>query len=155
MKPILLLLLPLIIFKANSQNYSIDYLLDYLQKSGYYEVIFSIKSLYGNDFAIGFCKTYVVMTLHCEEVVAVYMIKIGGTRGANSVKPSSKIVPQNEIDKINDLIDFLNQNYLDILLKNNNNDMNEVKKKSIILKKTLSNKSNKSNNQYVLVEKEY
>ena len=143
MKAILLLLLSLIILKANSQSndeYSINSFLDYLQESGYYEVIFGIKLSYGNDYAIGFCKTYVAMTSDCELVVVIYMI----IRTATPVKPSYTL--QEENDKIDEIVNYIKQTFLDILLKNNNNDINEVNDKLEIFKNTLIKefKKNKS-----------
>ena len=143
MKAILLLLLSLIILKANSQNnnnYSIDSFLDYLQESGYYEVIFGIKLSYGNDYAIGFCKTYVAMTSDCELVVVIYMIiRIRARADIKEidVKPSSNSTVQDEIKKIDEMMNYIKQTYLDILLKNNNNDINEVNDKLVIFRKTL------------------
>ena len=143
MKAILFLLLPLIILKTNSQinnDYSIDSFLDYLQNSGYYEVILGIKLLYGNDYAISFCKTYVAMTSDCELVVVIYMI----IRTATPVKPSYTL--QEENDKIDEIVNYIKQTFLDILLKNNNNDINEVNDKLEIFKNTLIKefKKNKS-----------
>ena len=62
-----------IIFAFNGDTtYSIDALLDYLQESGYYEIIYQVKIYFGNDFAIDFCKE-IVKTNQCQEVVTVYM----------------------------------------------------------------------------------
>ena len=152
MKAILFLLLSLIILKANSQNnnnYSIEYFLDYLQNSGYYEVILGIKLSFGNDYAICFCKTYVTMTLHCEEVVVIYMTPITAIPEEKETedKPPSNNTLQHEIDKIDEMMNYIKQKYLDILLKNNNNDINEVNDKFEKLKNTLI-KEFKKNNKY-------
>ena len=53
-------------------EYSINTLLNFLQSTGYYEIIYEIKLSFGDDVAIAFCKE-IVPTNHCDEVVKVYM----------------------------------------------------------------------------------
>ena len=53
-------------------DYSIDTFLDYLQQSGYYELIQSIKIYFGDDVAIDVCLE-LTQTNDCETVVKVYM----------------------------------------------------------------------------------
>ena len=78
-------------------------LLDYLEKTGYYEVIIEIKSVLGNDIAIDFCKDF-VQSQDCEEVVKIYMIPslARGDIKKPILEPIYllKIVHQDEIQKI-------------------------------------------------------
>ena len=103
MKAIVFILLPFIVFNVDLSVYSIKKLLDYLQKTGYYEVIIEIKSVLGNDIAIDFCKDF-VQSQDCEEVVNIYM-RPSCARG-DIKKPNlepiylMKIVHQDEIQKI-------------------------------------------------------
>ena len=53
-------------------DYSIDTLLDYLQEKGYYNIIHSVKVLFGDDIAFDVCKE-LAHSHNCEEVVRVYM----------------------------------------------------------------------------------
>ena len=71
MKVITFLLFIIFTFNGDS-TYSIDALLDYLQESGYYEIIYQVKIYFGDDIAIDFCKE-IVKTNQCEEVVRIYM----------------------------------------------------------------------------------
>ena len=78
MKALLFILLPFIIFNVELTNYSIKPFIDFLQKSGYYEVIRSVKKELGSDIAIAFCKEFVLQTNDCKEVVTIYMEGMGG-----------------------------------------------------------------------------
>ena len=40
---------------VKSGSYSIDTLLDYLQEKEYYEIIYQIKLIFGDDIAISVC----------------------------------------------------------------------------------------------------
>ena len=71
MKAITFLLLFIFSFSGDT-TYSIDALLDYLQETGYYEIIYQVKKHFGDDVAIDFCEG-IVKTSHCVEVVRVYM----------------------------------------------------------------------------------
>ena len=103
MKAIVLILLPLIVFNADLSVYSIKGFLDYLQQTGYYEVIIEIKFALGNDIAIDFCKEF-VQSQDCEQVVKIYMTRIyvrGDIKKPN-LEPIylMKILHQDEIQKI-------------------------------------------------------
>ena len=89
------------------------------------------------------------MTLHCEEVVVIYMTPITAIPEVKETedKPPSNNTLQHEIDKIDEMMNYIKQKYLDILLKNNNNDINEVNDKFEKLKNTLI-KEFKKNNKY-------
>ena len=54
-------------------DYSIDTFLNYLQETGYYDIIQAIKIYYGDDIAIDICKE-LAQSNDCETVVRVYMI---------------------------------------------------------------------------------
>ena len=60
-------------------DYSIDPFLDYLQETGYYDIIQAIKIYYGDDIAIDVCEE-LTKSNDCETVVMIYMIT-GGGRG--------------------------------------------------------------------------
>ena len=72
MKELLFILLPLFILNDLNQ-YSIKYILDYLQETKYYEVIQNVKNVFGDDIAIEVCKEY-VQTNDCETIVKDYML---------------------------------------------------------------------------------
>ena len=73
----IILFITLLIFTKSQdtlrQNYSIDTFIDYLQKSGIWEVLFQVKIYFGTTIAIEVCKEY-VKSPHCEEVIQVYMV---------------------------------------------------------------------------------
>ena len=71
MKVILFIFLPFIIFNIDLR-YSITVFIDYLQNTGYYELIENIKHILGDDIAIEFCKD-ILGSKECEEAVRVYM----------------------------------------------------------------------------------
>ena len=54
-------------------SFSITPLLDYLQESGYYDLIQEIKNVFGDDVAIDICKE-LTNSNDCEIVVRTYMI---------------------------------------------------------------------------------
>ena len=56
------------------RNYSINFILDYLQQSGLFEVIGNVKNLLGDDIAIEVCKEF-VKSNDCKTVVIIYMCK--------------------------------------------------------------------------------
>lgn len=53
-------------------SYSIDAFYNYLEEKGFYAIIFEIKHYFGDEIAIGFCKT-LVNSNDCEIVVKTYM----------------------------------------------------------------------------------
>ena len=69
MKVITFLLFVIFAFSRDT-TYSIDALLDYLQETGYYEIIYQVKKHFGDDVAIDFCEG-IVRTTQCEQVVRV------------------------------------------------------------------------------------
>ena len=77
MRALLFILLPFIIFNVDLTKYSIKTFINLLQKSGYYEVIRSVKIQLGEDIAIAVCKEF-VQSNDCETVVTDYMEE--GTR---------------------------------------------------------------------------
>ena len=65
-------LLFIIFFIYEQSTYSINELINYLQESGYYDVIQQLKIYFGDDVAISFCLE-TVESDDCETVVKVYM----------------------------------------------------------------------------------
>ena len=57
-------------------SYSIEALLNYLQEKGLYDFLVEVKSYYGNDVSISFCKE-LVKSYDCETVVRVYIATNG------------------------------------------------------------------------------
>ena len=59
--------------EVQGSTYSIQTFLDYLQGTGYYEIIQAIKNAFGDDIAIDVCKE-LTKSNDCEEVVRIYMV---------------------------------------------------------------------------------
>ena len=79
-------------------GYSIDYVLDYLQENGYYDIILQIKIYLGDDVAIEVCKQFIA-TYDCDIIVRVYMDShIGG--GPNHMPEMPPNNPINENGQI-------------------------------------------------------
>ena len=128
MKVITFLLFIIFTFNADT-TYSIDALLDYLQETGYYEVIYQVKIYFGIDVAIDFCKE-IVKTNQCEDIVTVYMPssymhhcpKIPQINHEKKPKPSNKFIEEikklynNASQDIQTLIFIIFNNY-DILIR--------------------------------------
>ena len=57
-------------------NYSIDNLLNYLQETQYYDIIYQVKLIFGDDIAISVCKSFIA-NYQCEDVVRIYMDPAG------------------------------------------------------------------------------
>ena len=94
MKAITFLLLFIFSFSGDT-TYSIDALLDYLQETGYYEIIYQVKKHFGDDVAIDFCEG-IVRTTQCEQVVRVYMSTISSS--------GQRRCPKKEIGPVNPII---------------------------------------------------
>ena len=78
MKPLIFLFLILTTISNIKGSYSIADLLNYLQEKGLYELLVEVKSYFGNDVSIDFCKQ-LVATNDCETLVRVY-ISVSGCR---------------------------------------------------------------------------
>ena len=70
-KLLFIIILPLIALNGLDKS-SINFFLNYLQKSGYYDVIERIKKVFGSDIAIEFCKEF-LQTNDCKEAINVFM----------------------------------------------------------------------------------
>ena len=123
MKLLFTLLLTIAIFVNVKGDFSINPLLDYLQESGYYQILAQIKYHIGEDLAIDVCKD-LVASIHCEEIIRIYIppgpSKINSKRG---IKPLS----DEEI-----LLNIFMENY-DILVNEKGKDgaeeyINKIKK---------------------------
>ena len=110
-------------------DYSIDALLDFLQENGYYDIIQSIKNIFGDDIAIDVCKE-LAKSNNCEEVVRVYMTVYPGSgsgSGGNNGRPpvhGEEILKYFEKNykvnqKTKELIGLI-LSFYDILIKNMN-----------------------------------
>ena len=69
---IILLLTLLIATKEDVNGYTINPFIEYLQETGYYEVISDVKCQITTDVAIEVCEI-LTESPHCEEVVRVFM----------------------------------------------------------------------------------
>lgn len=72
MKALLFIFLPFIILSLDISQYSINSFLNFLQETGYYEIIAQIKILYESDYAIAVCKEF-TKSVYCKEAVLIYM----------------------------------------------------------------------------------
>ena len=95
MKVLIFLLFIALAFNGET-TYSIDALLDYLQESGYYEIIYQVKKHFGDDVAIDFCEG-IVRTTQCEEVVKVYMSSSSFSSSGQRRCPKKEIEPVNPV----------------------------------------------------------
>ena len=66
-----IIILPLIALNGLDES-SINFFLNYLLETGYYDVIEAVKKVYGNDIAIEVCKEF-LQSNDCEEFVKVYL----------------------------------------------------------------------------------
>ena len=82
-------------------EYSKDTLIDYLQEKGYYNIIHSVKVLFGDDIAFDVCME-LVQSDDCEEVVRIYM--------TGEIKIS---IPEPHIDTqiFKEILDSIENNY--------------------------------------------
>ena len=77
-------------------DYSINILLDFLQEKGYYNIIQHVKIIFGDNIAISVCKSF-IETIHCEEVVRVYMT-VSSSRAPSRGAPSEKdLIPEEDL----------------------------------------------------------
>ena len=80
-------------------DYSIAPFLDYLQETGYYDIIKSIKLYFGEDIAIDVCEE-LTKSNDCETVVRFYM-NPGGSKGKRV--PIFKNITNTEITEITEI----------------------------------------------------
>ena len=79
MKPLIFLFLILTTISNIKGNYSINALLNYLLEKGLYDLLVEVKTYFGTDVSISFCKQ-LVENSDCDTVVRVYI-------GANGSRP--------------------------------------------------------------------
>ena len=73
MKSLAILVLSILLFNfTDSNEYSIDEALNYLQSTGLYEVLVQVKYYFGNDVAISLCKEF-VLSYDCEQIIKTYI----------------------------------------------------------------------------------
>ena len=75
-------------------DYSINILLDFLQEKGYYNIIQHVKIIFGDNIAISVCKSF-IETIHCEEVVRVYIASSSKAR-ARGASSEEDLIPGEE-----------------------------------------------------------
>ena len=68
-------------------NYSIKTFIDYLQESGQYNIIFTVRKFLGNDVAIEYCEQVVGNGL-CDDVIRLNMNEYNGPGKIPSKLPS-------------------------------------------------------------------
>ena len=84
-------------------DYSIDSFLDYLQETGYYDIMQSIKLYFGDDVAIDICQE-LVHSNDCETIVRVYMTSGSGS-GPNHAPAHNNPDPDYEL--IEKLLEYI------------------------------------------------
>lgn len=115
----LLLFLLYFDFINAQKSFSINTLIDYLQETGYYDMIFLVKSIYGDDAAIEFCED-LIQNVDCELIVRVYM-NCGKGRTPFPIFPNK---PTND-----DLLEMdLPENFLKLIVRLYNDADQETKK---------------------------
>ena len=68
-----ILVLSILLFNfTDSNEYSIDEILNYLQSNGLYEVLVEVKKYFGDDVAIALCKEF-VRSNDCEKIIRTYI----------------------------------------------------------------------------------
>ena len=73
MKSLAILVLSILLFNfTDSNEYSIDEILNYLQSNGLYEVLMEVKYYFGDDVAIALCKEF-VQSNDCEKIIRTYI----------------------------------------------------------------------------------
>ena len=84
-------------------DYSINILLDFLQEKGYYNIIQHVKIIFGDNIAISVCKSF-IETIHCEEVVRVYMIGSPSKAPTRRDPSEEDLIPEEDLFPKEDLI---------------------------------------------------
>ena len=73
----------------NIGNYSIEVFLNYLQITGFYDLLSDIKYKKGSEVAIYICKIFFNYNPYCDDVVRVY---IPNPASPSSVNPDKNVV---------------------------------------------------------------
>ena len=112
MKLLFTLLLTIAIFVNVKGDFSINPLLDYLQESGYYQILAQIKYHIGEDIAIDVCKD-LVKSIHCEEIIRIYI-----PPGPSKINSKKDKKPLSDGEK---LLNIIMENY-DVLVNEKGKD---------------------------------
>ena len=112
MKLLFTLLLTIAIFINAKGDFSINPLLDYLQESGYYQILAQIKYHIGEDIAIDVCKD-LVKSIHCEEIIRIYI-----PPGPSKINSKKDKKPLSDGEK---LLNIIMENY-DVLVNEKGKD---------------------------------
>ena len=72
MKPLIFLFLILTTISNIKGDYSIEAFLNYLQEKGLYDLLVEVKTYFGTDISISFCKE-LIKSIDCDTVVRVYI----------------------------------------------------------------------------------
>ena len=103
MKPLIFLFLILTTISNIKGDYSINTLLNYLQEKGLYELLVEIKSYFGVDVSISFCKQ-LIETGDCDTVVRVYIsvsnCRPDGDDREEIIKKAKQIIKENRMTLI-------------------------------------------------------
>ena len=81
--------------KSIETTYSINSILDYLQRTRYYDLLQAVKIQFGDDIAIDVCEA-LIQSSDCETIVRVYMTD-GGNRllgEFEEIRPIQPTVPE-------------------------------------------------------------
>ena len=97
---ILSLLLTLTIIINIKCEFTIEALLNYLQENGIYDLLAEIKLYLGEDVTIMLCKTF-VETIHCEEVVRIYITNPANARAFDFFEDDDYSIPEKEYKEDN------------------------------------------------------
>ena len=87
-------------------SFSIDNLLNYLQETGYWDIILGIKNSFGDDIAIDVCEE-LVQSIGCVEVVRIYMTKDPGGSGGGG----NHVAPYINIDIISEILEYFEKKH--------------------------------------------
>ena len=98
MKPLIFLFLILTTISNIKGDYSINTFLNYLQEKGLYDLLVEVKSFFGTDVSISFCKQ-LSKTVDCDTVVRVY-ISTNNSRGGDEdreiiIKKANQMIDEN------------------------------------------------------------
>ena len=119
MKPLIFLFLILTTISNIKGDYSILTFLNYLQEKGLYDLLVEVKSYFGTDVSISFCKQ-LVQNSDCDTIIRVY-ISTNNSRGDGQdretiIKKAKQMIDENRkalikagytLDEIDKMLEIL------------------------------------------------
>ena len=97
MKPLIFLFLILTTISNIKGDYSIEAFLNYLQEKGLYDLLVEVKSYFGVDVSIEFCKE-LIKSYECETVIRVYIsTNCPGEHRQTNIKNPNQIINENRM----------------------------------------------------------